>query len=311
MNDLELNLLALGSENNICSVEHQANGDRLQINTRADGTKQRTLHKTNGETVTTQAHGSKITTKKGPDPRFNMQSPITTASTILLPSGLQSETTASRTVELTDPADPLSLAQQTTRQTVNGKTTTRVYDAETGTLITTTPQGRKSTQTLDDNGRITSIATPSLATTYLNYDDRGRLRTLTQGSGTEARTNTITYDALGNIKRVVNPLGEVTAYGYDPVGRILKQTNPDNAKIGFGYDANGNTTAITPPEKPRVSVIKRGPGLRKNNASMLPMVVDSPARAESSRAKPTSEVMFLSCSHIWIGCPPAAAGWRW
>lgn len=231
------------------SVEPQYDGDQLQVNTLEDGTVQQIVRKTSGETVTTQSTGTQIITKLGPDPRFGMQSPITTELSILLPSGLQSLTTKSKTAQLSDQNNPLSLLQQTTITTVNGKTTTHNYDAATNSITTTTPEGRTSSQMLDDKGRIISITTHGMETAYHSYDSRGRLQETIQGSGADERINTFSYDNLGNIASVTNPLGETTSFEYDAVGRVLKQEKPDSSNIGFGYDANGNTTLITPPGK--------------------------------------------------------------
>ena len=58
-------------------------------------------------------------------------------------------------------------------------------------------------------------------------------------------------------------------------------------------ESANETRIITPPEKPSMRDMKRGPGVRTNMTNRLPNVVDSPARVESSNAKPTVEFIFL------------------
>ena len=60
------------------------------------------------------------------------------------------DTSRERTVTLTDPNDPLSLASQTDTVTVNGRVGTTAYDAATRTFTTTSPAGRQAVTTIDD-----------------------------------------------------------------------------------------------------------------------------------------------------------------
>jgi RHS repeat-associated protein len=82
------------------------------------------------------------------------------------------------------------------------------------------------------------------------YDTQGRLTTVTQGSGMEARTNTISYNALNQISSITDPLFRNIVFNYDLAGRITRQMLPDGREINYLYDANGNVTSITPPSRP-------------------------------------------------------------
>lgn len=229
-------------------VEPKTTGDRLQVNTRADGTRLETLYKTNGETVVTYPDGTVSQRKLSPDPRFGMQAPVVAESAVKLPSGLSSLTTTTKTVALSDPSDLLSLTTETVTTTVNGRAYTSRYDAATRTYTDTSPEGRTRIRTLDDKGRVTSLQTPGLDRVDVRYDARGRVQGVTQGSGSEVRNFTIAYDRSGNVGSTTDPLGRVTTFDYDAVGRVTAQEAPDGAVLSLSYDANGNVTGITPPE---------------------------------------------------------------
>jgi len=64
-----------------------------------------------------------------------------------------SATSATRSVTLANPLDPMTLTSQTDSVVANGKTTTTVYSAATRRITTTSPQGRQAITTLDVKGR--------------------------------------------------------------------------------------------------------------------------------------------------------------
>jgi RHS repeat-associated protein len=82
------------------------------------------------------------------------------------------------------------------------------------------------------------------------YDPRGRLNVVTHGSGTEARTTRIGYNAQGYVGTMTDALGRSLAFEYDLAGRVAKQTLPDGREVSYSYDANGNLTGLTPPGQP-------------------------------------------------------------
>ena len=75
-----------------------------------------------------------------------------------------------------------------------------------------------------------------------SYDTQGRLNTITQGTGTNARTSTLSYDTKNQLTSVQDPLLRSVGFAYDPAGRIITQTLPDTRTIGYSYDGNGNVT---------------------------------------------------------------------
>jgi YD repeat-containing protein len=76
------------------------------------------------------------------------------------------------------------------------------------------------------------------------------LATVIQGSGIDARTNIINYNALNQISSITDPLFRIIVFNYDLAGRITRQMLPDGREINYLYDANGNLTSITPPSRP-------------------------------------------------------------
>lgn len=131
--------------------------------------------------------------------------------------------------------------------------------------IPATPEQRKTTMTYDALGRLKRTDYPDGGVTTLEYDDAGRLETRTQklnasevrtwrfyytpqgwlekkelpdrdrNATTPVPTTTYTFDAVGNRKTVVNPLGKSWKFDYnslnvqtrkeDPVGNVWTWTH--------------------------------------------------------------------------------------
>ena len=231
-------------------VENLPTGDRRWVNTGPDGTQTQTVFRTNGATATTVPDGTVTTTVDGPDPRFGMQAPITKRLTTKLPSGLTSQLSSTRSVTLLNPNDRLSLATQTDTVTLNGKTSTNVYNAVARQHTFTTTAGRVIRTATDLQGRPTQVTMGGLAPASFAYDARGRLATVSQGSGTDTRNMALAYDAQGNVASITDPANRTQTFTYDPAGRLTVQTLPDGRQIRFTYDGNGNVTSVTPPGRP-------------------------------------------------------------
>ena len=178
-----------------------------------------------------------------------MMSPVVTTSR-LSTGGLTATLSASRTAILATAGDPLSLTKLTETATLNGRTTSSVYDAATKTLTATSPATRKSTVVLDALGRVIQAQVTGILPVNASYDAQGRLATVTQGTGADARTLGYAYDANGYLASVTDPLGRKVQFDYDLAGRVTTQTLPDGRQIHYGYDAKGNLTSLTPPGRP-------------------------------------------------------------
>ena len=226
-------------------VETLANGARRNTNIAPDGSITiQAFGKDNGRKVFTAADGTKTTVDEGPDPRFGMQAAIPKSQTIALPLGLTSTTTMTRGVTYDFSGN---LATQTDSIVINGRQTQSTFDAGTMTGTITTPTGRTMTTTINSIGRPTERQSGDLAPVRYSYDTRGRLTDVTQGSGSTARTTSISYNNAGYLADISDALGRVTSYSYDAAGRVIEQTLPDGRYISYIYDNNGNLTSLTPP----------------------------------------------------------------
>lgn len=222
--------------------------------TSPNGTTFVTLEKLNGETQTILADGTVGSLTQGPDPRFGMLAPLPNKTTTSLPSGLQSTNIFTRAVTLSDPADKLSLTQQTDTLTQNGKSRTIVYDAINKTFTSTSAQGRTGITQLNDQGHQISSQITDLNSISIEYDSRGRATRMSTGMGLDLRETAYHYyesgDMKGYLKSITNALGEIGSFAYDQSGRVTRQTLPDNRQVNYQYDANGNLMGLTPAGRP-------------------------------------------------------------
>ncbi|PTX47999.1 YD repeat-containing protein [Melghirimyces profundicolus] len=112
----------------------------------------------------------------------------------------------------------------------NGAVTTWTYDAKTGYPLT-----MKDAEANKNGTAATRL--------YYQTDLNGYVADLTKKVSPENREWTFAYDAVGNLIRVTDPMGNATplkdgdyetSYTYDPAGQLLTAT-----------DANGNTTTYS------------------------------------------------------------------
>ncbi|MGH3637835.1 MAG: Ig-like domain-containing protein, partial [Mycobacterium sp.] len=96
-------------------------GEERRTTLNPDGTQTETLIGLDGGRTVTQADGTVQTSTIGPDPRFGLQAPVTTSSSVSTPDGLTATLTASRTANVSNPTDPLSLTTQTDTLVVNNR----------------------------------------------------------------------------------------------------------------------------------------------------------------------------------------------
>jgi RHS repeat-associated protein len=231
-------------------VENLPTGDRRQINTDPNGLRTESLFRTDSSRRITETNGTVIEQVLGPDPRWGMLAPLVTNMTIHTPDGLTATKLMTRTVELIDPDDKLRPRAITETVTINGRTSTSVYDAATRTILGTTANGRQASITLNSYGDVTRMQLAGLDPVTVSYDNRGRVISTSTGTGTGARTNSMLYDGAGYVSTITDPISSTLRFGYDAVGRVLTQTLQDGRTIRFGYDAASNLTRLTPPGRP-------------------------------------------------------------
>ncbi|MFM8330275.1 MAG: RHS repeat-associated core domain-containing protein, partial [Candidatus Methylumidiphilus sp.] len=230
-------------------VENLPTGDEQRTRIEPDGTQTVTLNQTNGTTKTTEPDGTVTTQAKGPDPRFGMLAPLAQSYSIAT-GGLTFSASQARTATLSNSKDPLSLTRQTDTVTVNGRASTRVYDAATRTTTVNSAAGRVGKTTLDAKGQLIKTEITGLQAINQAYDAQGHLTTIAQGSGADQRALAFAYNNQGWLKSVTDPLNRSVNYEYDLAGRVTRQILPDGRDVLYGYDANGNLTSLTPPGQP-------------------------------------------------------------
>jgi RHS repeat-associated protein len=233
------------------AVEHSPGGPEKRTFTGPDGLQAMSINDPAGGALVSEIPDAVHTEiKLAPDPRWGRQVFLPERATIEMPSGLTATTSVTRTVELANPADPLSLAAQTDTVALSGRVYTGHFEAATRTHVATTPEERQVVTTLDAQGRVIREEMVGLLPTDYAYDAHGRLSAITQGAGAEARSFGFGYDAGGELANITDSLGRMESFSYDAAGRMIAQTLPDSQSITYEYDSNGNLAAVTPPGQP-------------------------------------------------------------
>jgi len=241
-------------------VEFLPDGQQKRTNTMPDGTVETTQYRTDGGQLVTQSDGITQNVSLTGDPRFGLQSPLPTSLAVTTPGGKNGTLTNARTVNLSDPNNPLSLTSQSDTVSFNGRNATRTYNAATRTSTETSPAGRIRTTVTDTQGRVSQQQQGNLAATAFSYDSRGRLSSRSQGG----RSTSLTYDTLGRPQTITDSAARTVQFQYDSAGRVTQQTLPDTRVISYSYDGNGNVTSITPPGRPAHSFTYTAVDLEKD-----------------------------------------------
>ena len=79
---------------------------------------------------------------------------------------------------------------------------------------------------------------------FLNaqYDDKNRLKKITHPDGA---SETMAYDAVGNVLSKTDPNGRQIQHGYDILRRILTLTEPGDIITRFTYDSHDHLASVT------------------------------------------------------------------
>ncbi len=224
-----------------------ANSDESeQVDTDFNGLSVEAVKTSDGVLTVSRPDGMETALEWAPDPRWGMAAPYLSSERTTTPAGLEKVETRSRTVELTDARNPLSLASQTDTITTNAVTMVREYDAGTRTTTRTSPMGRVSTATFDSQGLMESSQAHGMALMSVARDSQGRATSVTVGD----RTMTFAQDPNGYPANASNALGETTSWTHDGAGRVVSATTHEGDTTSFAYDAAGNVVGVTPPGQP-------------------------------------------------------------
>jgi RHS repeat-associated protein len=226
-------------------TERLSTGEERQVNKGCGGTGAiEALTDKNGKETITYPDGSIYIQEQQADPRFGKSVPMLKRTILKTPSGLEAKMEVERSISLTNPNDPLSLATLTDTVTFNDRTSTTTFDAENKQVIYTSPEGRQSILHLDDRGRAIKTEVAGLEPVTFSYSDRGQLIKAMQG---DRIILSYSYDGRGQLSNLANAEGNKVQYIYDKIGRIIQTVLPSGRTYKFAYDANSNLTQIIVP----------------------------------------------------------------
>jgi len=140
----------------------------------------------------------------------------------------------------------------------NGETISYTYDSagreikqtlSTGEVINTTYNGEGSVATMTNStgtttyhynlsGSLSGIDYPSGSSIKYEYDIKSRVVKVTEKASpsSPSAVTQYTYDEVGNIKTVTDPVGGVTLMTYDAVNRLTEKTLPSGVKSTYTYN---------------------------------------------------------------------------
>ncbi len=128
----------------------------------------------------------------------------------------------------------------------DGNVTKFAYDASNRLISTTDPLGHTETRGYDNSGRLAWIVSRDGLKRAFAYDSAGRLLTETWYAADGVNvTDTLsyTYDNAGRLLTASNGYGSYT-FTYDSLGRIAGVQEPVGLTLTFGYDAQGNRVLV-------------------------------------------------------------------
>lgn len=146
-----------------------------------------------------------------------------------------------------------SLGHSTTYHSALAGEEWKFTDSE-GSRCSTCTVGGGYTNQYSANGSPMSSVDPNGNNTLWAFDSTGDLVTQFSPLGGEtAATTTYTYNYMGEVTQMTDPLNNVTTYGYDSHGNLLSVTTPQPnnttaaSVTNFTYNSLGELTQITDP----------------------------------------------------------------
>ena len=130
--------------------------------------------------------------------------------------------------------------------------TVRHYDADGNLDSVTDADGHTTSYSYDADDETTSTRRPDGTTLRTDYWPDGTVRDQYDGAN---QATAYSYDGLGQLSTVTDPLGRKTQYHYDPNGNLLTLTDPTGRITTRSYDAANQWTGTdySDPATPDVS----------------------------------------------------------
>ncbi|BCY11084.1 LamG-like jellyroll fold domain-containing protein [Actinoplanes sp. L3-i22] len=130
------------------------------------------------------------------------------------------------------------LAEKVTTSTfAQGRTTSFTYDAQSRVLTETDPT---------ITNRVTSATHTAVTTNVYDADGNMTSQTISDSTGGDvARTQTVTFNSLGQKQSQTDALTKTTSFTYNPYGQVTSETDSDGGVTTFDVDAEGNVLSET------------------------------------------------------------------
>jgi RHS repeat-associated protein/uncharacterized repeat protein (TIGR01451 family) len=158
-----------------------------------------------------------------------------------------------------------------------GQSTTFSYDAVGNIVATTDALNNQTTMAYDELDRVTAVTDPLNRTTTYQYDRVGNQIGMRDAQGIDTRyeydaldrltlvtehyvprgpvnaytnvANEFSYDAVGNLTALTNPLGNTYTFDYDALNRLSTARDPLNLATTYTYDPVGNLAQMVDPNQ--------------------------------------------------------------
>ncbi len=223
------------------TVTNQAGGIRKRIVMFSDGLKNTGTTWPDGRRKIEFGDGTVATFTGNPDNRMGTE----TTLTVKLPSGLASTLVVQRSSTAANPSSHANLTGYNKIISINGRPFTIGYTSSNRTITFGLPSGRSILAIINTAGRVTEAQTGGLAPIRTTYDNNGRPVILEQGVAPNIRRYQLTYNSSGNLKSIIDPLGQMNSFLYDAAGRVIQTILPDGRILANEYDGMGNMMAFT------------------------------------------------------------------
>ncbi len=143
-----------------------------------------------------------------------------------------------------------ALGNETSHTDILGRTTTYAYDSASRLISKQDADGRTTTFEYYNNGKLKKQTESDGTWESYAYDTFGNLTE----KATLLGTTRYTYDVMGNMTSVTNPLGVTTTYTYDKYDRLISETDGNSNTTTYAYNAAGNCIGKTLPDKTHVKM---------------------------------------------------------